>query len=279
MIDECCDFISFCRENFDSGSSVEEKDLPVEVTIGFCKGFKILFLAMAQQMAVATTLMKVGTPNYSVLAKLCMGIADQIEEGVTIMRSKAGLQMQKIDKTFFTLLTCQINMQRSFSSYFLARCLWDKDEYGVAIAMLNDARIGIKTRYTATSRGLPEIDPKSPLRSLLCDLDKARAHMDFVMRVWEKDNSTVYFERVPTSVPQGKKLAAGVNLMKAVSYSLEDNIEPLPLSVPGKLPSAVSPAGLQSLDPPPPPPYDALKKSDSDLARELQEKLNAGEDL
>jgi len=48
VIDECCAFISFCRENFDSGSSVEEKDLPVEVTIGFCKGFKILFLAMVR---------------------------------------------------------------------------------------------------------------------------------------------------------------------------------------------------------------------------------------
>ena len=56
------------------GSKTDEDDLPVECCTSTAKGLSIMFQANAQQMAIATVLIKPGTPNYSLLAKLCMGV-------------------------------------------------------------------------------------------------------------------------------------------------------------------------------------------------------------
>jgi hypothetical protein len=80
--------------------------------------------------------------------------------------------------------------------------------------------------------------------------------MALLLQTWEKDNSSVYFEAVPRSVPADKKLEKGINIGKADKYRVKD-ADPVLLALP----------------------EDALKRSDSDLARELQEKLNAGLDI
>ena len=79
--------------------------------------------------------------------------------------------------------------------------------------------------------------------------------MGKVLHEWEKDNSNVFFETVPRSMPSEKKLECGVRLNKVQKYQIAD-VDPVLLSLP----------------------ENALVRSDSDLARELQEKLNAGED-
>ena len=77
-----------------------------------------------------------------------------------------------------------------------------------------------------------------------------------LLQTWEKDNSAVYFQAVPQAVPIDKKLEKGLLIAKIEKYRFKD-ADPVLLVVP----------------------EDALKRSDSDLARELQEKLNAGLDV
>eukprot|EP00526_Cylindrotheca_closterium_P009290 CAMPEP_0113622062 /NCGR_PEP_ID=MMETSP0017_2-20120614/11293_1 /TAXON_ID=2856 /ORGANISM="Cylindrotheca closterium" /LENGTH=428 /DNA_ID=CAMNT_0000531859 /DNA_START=60 /DNA_END=1346 /DNA_ORIENTATION=+ /assembly_acc=CAM_ASM_000147 len=236
------------------GSQVDDSSLPVECSVETAKGLSMLFKANGQQMAVATVLIKPGTPNYSLLAKLCLGIADQLEAFVTWMRDNAFKQMTRLEKDFFTLVTFQIQLQKSLSCYFHARSLWEeKQEYGLAIASLSEATVSIRTRASEAAIGVPDVLKIPSLRSLKKDLDDLRAHMALLLETWEKDNSAVYFEAVPRSVPEDKRLQAGISIGKAEKYHVKDP-DPVLLSLAEEM----------------------LQRSDSDLARELQEKLNAG---
>mmetsp|Transcript_17178 Transcript_17178/g.32521 ORF Transcript_17178/g.32521 Transcript_17178/m.32521 type:complete len:455 (+) Transcript_17178:105-1469(+) len=215
------------------GGKVVDEALPAEAKIGVCEAFKVLMLGIAQQMAVATVLMKDGTPNWSLLAKLSLGISEQFQEFVTIMRTKASTTKSRMDPEFFTLMTFQIEAQKSFSLYFNARHYWEKElEYGLAIAMMNHARSLLVTRDSAVGKGLPEIKAKSPLKAIEKDLNYVRSHMQMVLNAWEKDNSTIYFDKVPLKLPAEKTLAQGVHMMKADPFELEV-VEPVALILPG----------------------------------------------
>jgi hypothetical protein len=239
------------------GAQVDEAYLPVECCIETAKGLSMLFKANGQQMAIATVLIKPGTPNFSLLAKLSLGIVEQLEGFISWMRDNAFKQMTRIEKDFFTLITFQIHLQKSLSLYFHARSLWEQNqEYGLAIAFLSESTVAIRTRASEASDGIPDIARIPTLRALKKDLDDLRAHMALLLQTWEKDNSSVYFEAVPRSVPADKKLEKGINIGKADKYRVKD-ADPVLLALP----------------------EDALKRSDSDLARELQEKLNAGLDI
>lgn len=239
------------------GSKTSETDLPVECCTTTAKGLSILFQANAQQMAVATVLIKPGTPNYGLLAKLCKGIEEQLEEFVGLMRKDAFGQMARIEKDFFTLVSFQTVLQKSLSDYFYARSVWDQGDYGLAIALLSEATVYLRTEdASGTTQGMPDVARIPALQALLGDLNDLRSHMGRLLREWEKDNSNVFFETVPRSVPTEKKLPKGVRLNKVEPYHVAD-VDPVLLSLP----------------------ENALVRTDSDLARELQEKLNAGEDL
>ena len=236
------------------GSHTDESELPVECNVPTAEGLKMLFMANGQQMAVATVLIKPGTPNYSLVAKLCLGIVETLNEFVNHMRDHAFQLMTRMDKDFFTLVTFQIQLQKSLSLYFFARSLFEqKHQYGLAIAVLSEATVALKTRSSAASEGIPDVASIAALRALNKDLTDLRSHMALLLKTWEKDNSAIYFERVPQSVPADQKLEQGVRLSKADKYNIT-NVEPVLLALPEKL----------------------LERSDSDLARELQEKLNAG---
>lgn len=235
------------------GSNVNADKLPTEATVNATEAFVELLLANAQQMAVATVLIKPGVPNYGLVAKLCLGIEERLEQFVSMMRKFAFPQMDRMDKDFFTLVTFQTTLQKSLSTYFHARALWEKREYGIAIALLSDSIQGLNTRSHGASKGMPDISKTSPLKPLQKDLTDLKAHMQLLLKHWEEDNSSVFFEKVPQKVPEDQKLAQSVKLSKATPYSLDD-VDPLPLSLPD----------------------GALQRSDSDLARQLQEQLNAG---
>jgi hypothetical protein len=237
------------------GKRTGEDDLPVECCVDTAKGLSILFQANAQQMAVATVLIKPGMPNYSLLAKLCLGISEQLGEFVTHMREKAFKQMTRIEKDFFTLMTFQISLQHALSLYFYARSLWEQQsEHGLAIAVLSEATVHLRTRDSPGSTvGIPDVAKIATLSALTNDLNDLRGHMGRLLHLWEKDNSCVYFASVPQKVPTDKKLEKGLCMNKVEKYHFAD-ADPVLLSLPA----------------------DALKRSDSDLARELQEKMNAG---
>jgi len=233
------------------GSKVNDEHLPAECHAPFAKALSLLFMANSQQMAVATLLIKPGEPNYSLLAKLCLGISDQLGSFIAKLRKEAFQQMSRLDPDFFILITFQIYIQKSLSLYFQARDLWNKSDYGNAIAVMSDATVALRTRESDSADGLPEV-ARTPLKVLKDDLDDLRSHMALVLRHWEKDNSSVFFHSVPQHVAAGKKLLEGHMMNRATPFKLED-AEPVLLHLP----------------------EGARERSDSDLARELQAKLNS----
>lgn len=237
------------------GSNVDDETLPSECHAPMAKALKMLFQANGQQMAIATLLVKAGTPNYSLLAKLCCGVGEKLDDFVALLRREAFTQMNRLDKDFLTLVTFQISVQQSLCLYFQGRSYWEQDEHGLAIAFLSEATVALRTRETIASRGVPDVTRTPQLRALQQDLHDLRAHMKLLLQVWEQDNNQVYFERVPQHVPAGKKLQEGLQMNKKEDFKLEE-VEPLLLHLP----------------------EGALERSDSDLAKELQERLNAGEE-
>lgn len=235
------------------GSHSDDTELPIECNAATAEGLRILFQANGQQMAVASVLIKPGTPNYSLVAKLCLGTVEMLEEFVTHMRDNAFRMMARMDKDFFTLVTFQIQLQKALSLYFYGRALWDKTEYGLSIAFLSEATVALQTRASAASVGVPDVSKIPSLRALITDLTDLRAHMALVLKTWEKDNSHVYFEKVPRSVPEDKKLEKGVRISRVEKFKIS-TVEPLLLKLPDS----------------------ELERSDSDLAKELQDRLNSG---
>lgn len=249
-----------------SANSTKEDSMPSETNVGVCSAMSTFFLAVAQQMAVATVLIKPGTPNWSLLAKLTLGVAEQMEDFIKNLRAESATHMTRIDPGFLTLVTFQTNLYReALCPYFLARATWDlHDEYGLAIAMLNEARQGLKTRDSAVSKGLPELG-STALRTLEKDLVEFRQHVQTLLTSWESDNSRVYFTRVPTTVPEDRKIAKGVHMMKPDDYALAEAqlVHLGPLVETGTDAAAASAASTED--------------SDEALARAMQERLNRGE--
>ncbi|GAX10782.1 hypothetical protein FisN_13Lh386 [Fistulifera solaris] len=235
------------------GSSVDATKLPSECHGAMAKALCLLFQTNGQQMAVATLLMKPGTPNYSLLAKLCLGVQQQLDGFIALLRREAFDSMQRLDKDFMTLVALQIAVHEGLTLYFQARACWENQEYGLAIAFLSEAGIAMKTRSSIASRGVPDVNRVVALKAIQPDLEGFRNHIQFLLSCWEHDNQSVFFEAVPQSVPSGKKLADGHCMNKKTLFELQP-IEPVLLKLPD----------------------GALQRSDSDLARELQEQLNFG---
>jgi hypothetical protein len=255
------------------GGNTQDDALPAEAKIGVCEAYRILFMGISQQMAMAKVLMKDGTPTWSLCAKLSLGIAEQFEEHVSLMRSKAASTKSRIDSNQFLLMAFQIEVQRALSFYFHARHYWESAlEYGLAIGMLSKAIRMLQTRVTPSGRGLPEISSKSPLKVIESDLNEVKAHMNNLLESWEKDNSRVYFEKVITNIPSDKELAQGVKLGSPEPYILE-TADPVALILPddddhidSNDSNRSSGGGGQE---------QHCEESDYELAKRLQEQLNA----
>ena len=237
------------------GSSVNPKNLPSECHAATAKALRLLFQANGQQMAVATVLIKPGTPNYMLLAKLCLGISETLEEFTAFLRRECFDSQSRMDKDFFTLVSFQQNIHSALSLYFQARALWETTDYGIAIALMSEATVALRTRDAVGSRGLPDISRAPALKALNPDLQNMRAHCRKVLATWEKDNNSVYYNTVPQHVPAGKKLQEGIKMSRLEAYKLEEAEPHLLVISDGE-----------------------LQRSDSDLARELQDRLNAGDD-
>eukprot|EP00804_Cyclotella_cryptica_P030820 CCRYP_015072-RA/>CCRYP_015072-RA protein AED:0.27 eAED:0.27 QI:0/0.83/0.85/1/0.66/0.71/7/1178/423 len=257
-----------------------EKESLAETRVGVSAALTSLHMAMSQQMAIAAILVKRVVPNYALVGKLCLGVAVELESFVSTMRSKASVHMARLEPSFLTLVTFSINVQRALSLYFLSRHLWNSSEFGVAISALSEATVAMRTRSSPTGRGLPEIEEKGPLQVLSREVADFRLHMECLLTSWEKDNSLVYFDKVPPSVPSDKALKP-IQLNKIDEFHLEER-DHLPFSIPGAKSNVASAS--------PPPSYNQAimndsqiaannrNRSDSDLARELHEKLNSETD-
>merc|ERR1719464_404245 len=94
-----------------------ENESLAETRTAVAEAFTVLFQAMSQQMAVATVLAKPDEPNYALLGKLCLGIADDVDSSIATLRSEAPV-MQRIDPEFVKLATLNSSIQRTLSLYF-----------------------------------------------------------------------------------------------------------------------------------------------------------------
>lgn len=124
-----------------------------ETRVGVSVALTHLHMAMSQQMAIATILVKPDVPNYSLLGKLCLGVVVELELFVSTMRSKSSIHMARMESSFLTFITLQINIQRALALYFLSRSLWNSSEYGVAISALSEATVAMRTRTSPIGRG------------------------------------------------------------------------------------------------------------------------------
>jgi len=89
----------------------------------------------------------------------------------------------------------QITLQKSLTYYFQARSIWDQGDYGLAIALLSEATVFLRTEDSSSSkRGMPDVAKIPALSALVGDLNHLRSHMGMLLREWEKDNSNVFFE-------------------------------------------------------------------------------------
>ena len=140
----------------------------------------------------------------------------------------------------------------------------------------------MEVRESITSKGIPEdINVKgNPLAVLRPDLDDLRRHVDGMEEAWTNDCEKVYFDKVPDSVPVGKRIKKGMQMVKFGEWegANKEGIEPVPLSVKGK---GEEEEKWENMPPTAPRQSEekGMERSDSDLARELQAKLNAGEDI
>jgi hypothetical protein len=172
----------------------------------------------------------------------------------------------------------QIALQEALTMYFNARATWNKgSEFGLALAMMYDARSMLEVRASVTSRGIPEDieNSNSALYVLRGELVNFRSHVDKIVEGWKRDVDTVYFDKIPNTVPVASVLKKGMVMMKVEpwSHSSLGDPQPVPLSV-----QAPAPPGGEDYSAPPPT-APGIERTDSDLARELQAKLNAGEDV
>lgn len=209
------------------GNNVFDHNLPCETSIEVCEAFAQMFLAMAQQMAVATVLRKPGESNVGLLAKLSLGVAEKFEECLAILRSKANKHLPRIDPSIISYVEKQSKLHRSLSEYYQARAMWDKillgellTGYGTAIVMLRES--------IDVLGGLPKnSSTKSELSILL-------KHLRVVLASWEKDNNTIYFEQPPKCVPEGQKLSQGTFMVRPEEYIFVENVAPVPLMLPAR---------------------------------------------
>jgi len=210
------------------GNNVFDANLPCETSMEVCDALEMLFLAMAQQMAVVTVLRK-PEENFGLLAKLTLGVAEKLEAFMSAIREKAASQMQRMDPAIFAYVESQAKVQRSLSGYFQARSMWDKillgellTGYGVVIVMQREAI------------ALLGSIPKSPSKSQHSDVTALLKHMKAILKSWEKDNNTIYFEQPPKSVPDDKKLQQGTFMAKSNPYHFNENAAPVPLMLPAR---------------------------------------------
>ena len=260
------------------GSTSASSDLPIECTAGGCKAYESIFRAHAQQMAVAKAL-EGATVNYSLSAKLCAGVKEQVEDFVRVLRSEGAVHYCRLPASYLKYVAFQTALQDSLSLYFVSRSSWSKGQYGLALAQLYSARSLLSVRASVTSPGIPEDveSSRSALHVLLPDLNSLRSHCDALASSWKRDVDTVYFDKIPETVPTSSR-PKGVKMVKVDRWRHAEpgDLEPAPLSVKAPDPP---PGGGGEEEGRPPPTAPKEDMTDEEMARELQRRLNAGEDV
>ncbi|KAG5187524.1 BRO1-like domain-containing protein [Tribonema minus] len=176
---------------------------PPEAVPGVCEALSTLCLAQAQQMALGKALAGGKTPP-TLLAKLCGGVADQMDAALSTLRDKAGAAYAKLAKPLLAHAAFQAALQRALAHLFLASHAWAREAYGAAIAH--------QRRGAALLARLPP-PPDAPPPELAA----LRAEAAAALASYERDNGAIYYDPVP-----GEPAAPpdGVVMMKPEPYTV-----------------------------------------------------------
>lgn len=226
---------------------------PVEL-LG-AKAFRDIFLAQAQQFAIAQAVID-GKAPASLLCKLCLGVVHNLEIAVSALRADPAIKYGKITGAHGTanqacpltmFLAFQITLFKALANRFAAADAWAKADYGTAIGYQQRAATLLRERADISSPGLPPT--VGQLGLVDGDLTSLRNEVAQTLKGYLSDNNSVYFSAVPAedALPP---LPKHIVMMK-----------PTPLVEPDIAPMALEPGG----------------KSDEDLARELQEQFQVEE--
>jgi len=189
-----------------------------------------------------------------------------MQKGERAKRTSLVITITECEATNPLSLSLSLSLGKGLSSYFAARNVWAKNDYGLAICMLMEAQKSMSTRSSNTSPGIPDIDTRSSLRGIVGDLNDLRAHISQLTTRWKKDNDSIYFAKVPGSVKEEAKLVSGTQMMKVVVYTFDKEIEPVVLGVEE---SGGGGGGGASA---PPPPTAPVGVGEEELAKELRAK-------
>jgi len=227
-------------------------------------------------------------------AKLCAGYVACLEEAIGTMRSRAGAAYDKLQGVFKSCLAFHVAMGRGLMWLFQAIGHAENTETGSAIYCVRQALLFLRERPSMLESGYP------PLQGFLADyaaqVEAVRAYAQEQEQQYIHDNNTVYFNTIPDDL----LAPSGATIMKESAFEMPDAEGHMMTFTPAV--ESAAPPTYTSAFGPAPPSYDslirppgqsgqqaqaqaggggggALQRSDSDLARELQERLNRGEDI
>jgi len=262
--------------------------------------FHHLCICAAQQCAIVTALRKPEGSQAAVLARLCSGVVRQAELALTMRpevaaSSGSGSSGSRIDKEMY-VHSCFLKELFSALAYeFQGQALMAKSNTGSALASLSKACALLVQQGSPSSSashdpsksGLPAfrgsyIDIAVPIEQLLVQIqaEASRAKLE---------NEQVYFEPVPAFgdvvLPQEALIAIPSNMpaiiVKVVELGPDSQKggEANETLLPNFSSLSVAASASSSVPPPPASSDNGRARSDSQMARELQQRLDSGEEI
>jgi len=189
----------------------------LECNSAMAEGFSIYFLFRAQLMAIAKAASG-PSPKYSLLTKLCLGANGMLKQSIDIMRSRASAKYAQLNADLLKSWALQTYLVQGLAYYFWAQGAYAETKVGEAVAAMRKAKAFIQQRRNITDVGFPELEGQ--LSSLSQDVASMRAHFDKLEALYNKDNNSVYFMRVPSS--DELELPGGVVMMQATPFAPPD---------------------------------------------------------
>jgi len=243
-----------------------ERYAHAECAAAVAEGLGQWCLARAQLAAAAQMALKYDASKDALLAKLCVGAAQMIKRAVDGMRARAGPQYERLPAPFLAQLALSSSLAQGLAYLYVARAAAAEQRAGLAVAAIRRAQELVGERAGPAAVGLPPLD--GPLQEIQGEVAALRAHIQRTEAAYNKDNSSVYFLPVPDG--RDVELPGAVTMKQATPFAPP---ELPPLDLEGRGASASSSGEKAEGE------EGKRERTDSDLARELQEKLNAGEDI
>lgn len=278
-----------------AGGATFDTGAPLETSEAFCEGIRDVIMSAAHRVTLAKAID--GGASNALRARLCAGYAATLDGAINNMRARAGVEFEKLRPELRSCLAFHLAAGNGLMWYFQALADEEAARGGAAVHAVRRAAQYLRERPGPTSHGHP------PLDGVLEDLRRPMDALQELVREAEEriehDNNTVYFDAVPESAAPPEP----ATVMRASPFAVAgagmgdeimlDFVKPehsvdlgygpsiAPTAAIGAPVSAAEVAEAAGAAPAAAAESAAVRieRSDSDLARELQARLDAGEDV